>query len=1473
MTLIPESADSLLAPPKPKPLAPAPPEMRSFNDPAALRKNIYDDVHKAASNIQPIVGDKYTLRLSNVNYADPETISKARHKQAILTGETLGRRLRGTWELLDNLSGKVLEKREQVVARVPHLSDMGTLTNRGNDYTVNHQQRLNSGVFARRKDNGEIESYVNVLPGKGVSHRYFLDPAKGVFKMKLGQSEMPLMPLLRALGTTDQEFLSAWGDKLYGSNYQADEGGVLKKLKQRLLSAKDQDDDNETSWRQKLVDKLGSMELNPEVTQRTLNKPHANLSKDAILEATKKLLAISRGEADVDDRDSLAYQTVFGPEDLMRERIERDHGRIRALTAKKIFQAASLAKMPSGLLTAQLDQAILGSGLGQAIEEINPAEVLDKQSRITRLGEGGIPSMESIPDEARDVQPSYSGFMDPIRTPESFRVGVDLHLSRNARKGRDGRLYTQMQGKDGQLVWKSAQDLADAAIATPDVMKWDTKRVPVNKGGKTLYVPKDQVDFVIPHYEDAFSPLGNLVPMKSASKGQRMAMASRYITQALPLLNAEAPLVQGALPEARDRSFEEEYAKHMGAVRADKGGRVMGVTPDGIQVQYEDGTKGEVELYNHFPFNRKTFIHQDATVQPGQMFKAGDLLAKSNYTDGSGTTALGLNARTAYVPWRGYNFEDAQAVSRSFAKRMASVHMYQHDVGVTSKHKLGLKTYVNMFPQKYDKKTLSKLDNNGIVRVGETVNYGEPLILAIKERDRAQNKIHKQRQAGYTDDSATWKHHDPGVVTDVVMGKSGPVVLVKSQSELQVGDKISGRYGDKGVVAAIIPDDQMPHDKDGNPFEVLVNSLGVISRTNPAQKLEAWLGKLAKVTGKPIKVPDFEEIEDLAAWTKQQLAQHGLSSTEDIVDPVKGRKISPVATGERFYMKLHHTAESKGQARGSGGYTMEETPAKGGETGSKRVSMMDVNALLSHGAVENLNDAGAVRGQKDEERWMQILQGYMPRDPRIPHTYQKFIHTLRASGIDVIQTGQQTNIMAMSNKVAKELTGDRFIKKGDTVNFDHELKPVAGGLFDPQLTGGHGGRRWSAISLYEPMPNPVMEEPIRRILGLTQREFDNVIGGDHELGNHGTGPAAIAKALGAVDLDKAISEARAQTKGGSMAQRDLANRRLGYLKSAKANGMEPKDWILDRCPVLPPIFRPVSMMGESGIPLISDPNYLYKELLDADDNLRQMHKEVGDDGIGDERRAVYHAFKAVQGLADPVHPKLQEKGVKGLLKSVFGNSPKFGMMQRKLLSSTVDNVGRAVITPNPDYDMDTVGLPEDKAFDVYSKFLVRRMKRRGLPIREALQQVKDRSSLARNMLLEEMEERPVYINRAPVLHRFGIMAFKPKLISGSVMQVSPLIVKGFNADFDGDAMQFHVPTSDAAIKEAYERMMPSSNLLSPGDFKTPMHMPGQEYHGGLYHASTAKRDGRVRHFRSEEDVERAWKSGEIGIDDEIKILA
>lgn len=1361
------------------------PEMRSFDDVAALRNSVYSRALQAANSLPAYSNGRHSLRLTGVAYDGPESYSLRDQKQAILEGRTLGRRLRGTWELRD-AEDNVVDSKQSTIASIPFLTDRGTFIDNGNEYSIINQFRLRPGVFTRAKGNGEIEAHANILPGDGRAHRYFLDPEKGVFYSRVGQAKIPLLPLLRAFGVNDATLREAWGPELLAANAQQDNPAALRKYFERMLPKKLQDAD-ENVKKEELLKTFQKMKLDPEVSRRTLGQPYERLSPDVVVAVTRKLKQVMRGEADSDDRDALAFQQVLGPEDIIAERIAKDYGGARRALLYKASQRGNLKNLAPNALNKQVRSALLNSGLGQVLEEVNSAEIFDKWSRISRMGEGGIPSTDSVPDEARMVQPSHLAFVDSVRTPESLRAGVDLHLARALKKGSDGKIYAPFQDvRSGETVYRSPQDVADLVVAFPGEMRKNSARVWAMQGGRMRWVPRSQVALSVPRFEDSFSPLANMIPFKSSAKGQRVSMGARMMTQALPLKKPEAPLVQSGVPGEPDNSYELMYGKHLGALRTDKPARVMKVDASGITLRYQDGTEETKELYQGFPYARKTYVDQTPLVKPGDVVQPNQLLARSTYTDDSGAAALGTNARVGYIPIDGYNFEDAVVISESMAEKLISEHMYPNRLEITDDHKVGRGSFISLFPSKYSRKQIDSIDENGLVKPGTRVEYGDPLVLAAQANDPGRHRVHKKGSRYFSDASVTWDHHDPGVVTDATLTNKGASVFVRATSPMQVGDKLSGRYGDKGVVAAIFPDERMPQDAEGRPIEIAVNPLGVISRGNPAQVWEAALGKIAAKTGKPYRLADFDDIEDLQQFVERELSQHDVSDLEDVLDPQTGQKIKDVLVGNRFFMKLHHMAESKGQGRGTGGYSADDSPSKGGETGSKRVSLLDSSALVSHGAYGVLRDASQIRGQRNEDFWLSFISGNSPPDPDVPLVYKKFVNNLKAAGINVVSDGTTTHVMAMTDRDIDTLAGSREIKNSETVDFDKGLAPVSGGLFDPKLTGGHGGNQWSYVSLPEPLPNPAFEEPIRRLLGVTQKQFVDALAGREELPRYGgRGPEAISKALTGLNLDREIARAREEIRGSRKGARDAAIRRLGYLKSAERLGVHPKDWMLSKVPVLPPVFRPISTIGPKKLPLVSDPNWLYKQLLDARDNLKELSSQVDD--VSDEREALYDSFKAVVGLSDPTHPKLQEKNVKGILKHVLGSSPKLGVVQRRLLSTTADTVGRGVIVPNPDLDMDSVSLPEDRAWNVYENFIVRRLKRQGLPVAEAIRRVEARTPEARKALLAELDERPVFVNRAPVLHRFGIMAFKPRLTKNSTVEFSPLIVKGFGADFNGDS--------------------------------------------------------------------------------------
>ena len=642
--------------------------IRDIGDVAATRQAIWDSALDAAQHIEPVSNNRYTLGLKDVRWQGKDRLPKAEHKKALMNGTYLTRRLSGTWVLTDNATGKPVAERRSVIAHIPYMTDMGTFVRGGNDYALSHQLRLKPGVYTRWLDNGDLEAHVNVSHGLG--SKIFLEPETGVFKMKMGQANIPVTQILGMLGCPEAKMKKAWGQQIYDQNAGMSDPKALNKLYDKLSYGTGE---AKTPAEKQLAIQRAfmKMELDPKVSQLTLGKPYSAVNADVLLDTTAKLLRINRGEQDTDSRDDMAYQRLFGPEDLIAERLRNTQGLMRQYLWKASSRS-NLDRMPAGAFDSSVDAALIGSGLGMPLESINPIELFDNQFRVTRLGDGGIASLDAVPDSARNVHPSQLGLIDFIRTPESLKVGVDSRMSGSVRKGRDGQMYAQLIDAAGRPVWKSASDMATSVVAFPGAMQSKNTFVPVVYQGRLMMLPKDRVNYSFMSMQAAQHPTGRLVPMTSSAKGQRAVMAARMLTQALPLENREAPLVQSAIPDQEDKSYEELYGEKFGAIRAKNDCQVVSVTPDKIVVKDKNGNKDTIDLYRDLVFNRKTGLNQTPVVKPGDVLKAGSLLASSNFTDNNGAMAVGINARVAFLPFKGLNYEDAAVISESFAKRMAS---------------------------------------------------------------------------------------------------------------------------------------------------------------------------------------------------------------------------------------------------------------------------------------------------------------------------------------------------------------------------------------------------------------------------------------------------------------------------------------------------------------------------------------------------------------------------------------------------------------------------------------------------------------------------------------------------------------------------------------------------------------------------------------------------------------------------------
>jgi DNA-directed RNA polymerase beta subunit len=1039
---------------------PAPLTMRKFGDHLTVRRSVFDNALKSAHALLPVENSRYRLAFSDIGYNRTPEYGLNDQREALLDGRSLSHHLVGTATLTDKATNLPVDTRRMTMAAVPYLSDQGYFIVDGNPVVVASQLRLTPGVYARKSQGGRTESHIAFLPGGGVPHRIHIDPDSGVFKMTVGQAEIPALAALRAMGATDEEIKKAWGgdskaDDLLTRNAKSTKPHHLDRLYEKFGPAGVPPEDPEEKAKI-LRDRFAGFKFDPWVTKRTLGRPHEAYTKDAALTVTAKLLAVSRGTAEPDDRDHPAYSVVMGPEHLVAERISRS----KPLMSKLLWSATNsgrLGGIAPGFLTPSVKALFLKSGLGQNPEGASAAEFMDHGARITKIGEGGIGrSSDSVPLSARYVSSGQLPFIDFIRTSESESVGVDLRTAFGTRLGSDNRIYAPVSTRSGRVVYRSPRDLAESVVGFPEGKNSNEPLVPAIKYGKHAHVPKDQVDYFVPSMEQTFSPLTNLVPMKSGSKPHRASMGARMITQSLALHNAEAPLVQTGIPDQPGKSFDSLFGKYMGAsfARPDAPGTVTEVTPDNIKIRYADGQEQSHQLFNRFPSGRTSAYQSYPLVKPGDQIAPGQILAKSNYTDDKGTAAYGRNARIGFAPFNGKVYEDSGIISESFAKHgLTSHHMYRHQVDPTQDGiSIGKTIHGAAFPGKYPIATMKTMDGDGIVKVGTVVNSGDPLVLAVKKREGEFGRLSRSAKSGYSDASETWEHDEPGKVVDVRQTKNGPVVMVETNIPAKVGDKLSGRHGNKGVVD-IVPDYHMPIGEDGKPLDMMMSSLGTISRVNQSAIFEAALGKIAARTGNPYVVHDFQDNQNLGKFVEDELAKHGVKFMETLTDPRTGRKIPNVGVGNMYVMKLSHTAAKKAKGRGLGGYDESGQPTRGSEDGAMRSSLGDTTALMSYGATNVLRDDHIVKGQSNDDFWTGYMAGFPVKHAHTSSAFERFLTELRAAGVDPVRTNDRYQLMGLKRSKVAEMAGDREVKNGETLDFSKENRPYPGGLHDPSIFG------------------------------------------------------------------------------------------------------------------------------------------------------------------------------------------------------------------------------------------------------------------------------------------------------------------------------------------------------------------------------------------------------------------------------------
>jgi DNA-directed RNA polymerase subunit beta' len=1466
---------------------------------AKQTKELTDVTMGSIKGLFPVAGKAETLHLTKIWADDNLDPTDYQSQFKAKVGErTWGIPIYGSFELRDK-AGKISQKSAKVrLVTLPKPTPRYSFIIKGSEHQIANQLRLRPAGYTVRSLTGGVKSQINLSKGYSGQIEIHASPETGVFRLKVGQARQRLYPILNALGVSDRELSKRWGQEVLDTNKnmrRVDYDTAVRSFAKSVTKGSFKDTEAAAEAIRSFVQ---TTEMDPDVNKRTLGKAHGQMSGAFLTDMSSNLLGVLRGEEEPHDRNSLEFKEYRKLQDLIEERLSM--GEFKGKITRKI--ANNINTPGREKINDIVDPTVIGPQieavfnlpeLHQLPKQLNPLDMLNTASLVTVMGPGGIQDVHTITDDMRNVHPSHLGFLDPVHTPESDKVGVIYHLPVGIETRNKTLLTRAINARTGKLERIDPAKFADAVVAFPgqydkEARKWkNSKEVMVlGEKNKTKTVKASQVDYILQSPKQAFSFSSNLMPFLPTNSGGRTLVASKLAEQAVPLKGREQPLVQSRI--GGKVTFEEMLGDAF-SFKSPVSGTVARVSKDKIVIKGDDGERHTVSVYDNFPLNYKSFIDATTKVAKGDAVKRGQVLADTNFTD-NGVLALGKNLRTAYLPYKGYNFEDGIVITQDASKSLTSEHMHVEGAQESERTLIDKEKFIANYPNVYNKDQISRLDSRGVVKKGTVLQPGDPIIASLRKEEIDPDnlvfgKLSRTLMRPWKDHSTKWKSDVPGKVVDVIRHGNKVKVYVRTEEPAQIGDKLVGRFGNKGIITKVIPTEHAPQDKDGRPVDIMFNPHGIITRVNIGQILENAASKVSEKTGKPYVVDNFSG-ENYTKSIKDLLKSEGISDTEELTDPETGKSLGKVNVGSTYILKLEKQVRSQFSARGAGpGWRYSQNtqePIKGGEAGSKALDLLTFYSMLAHGSRSNLREMATYKASRNDDFWNAIKTGAMLPPPKPTFAYDKFLAYMKGAGVNVTQEGTKNVLGPMTDREIDNLSNGaikdyQFVRAKD-------LAELKGGLMDKKITGGLRGTHWSHIPLTEPVVNPVFEGPVRTLLDIDRKTYDGLIDGRIYVAKDGTlneeedgvtSGKAFQSMLGQIDIAKKMREFRAQArKAKTPAALNKANKGIRYVEALKKFNLNPSEaYVLTKIPVLPPVYRPVYALPDGNLHT-SPVNFLYRDL----GLVNQKLKAYNDIAYMPEsekqslRRDLYTGVASVAGLTDKTVTfyarKQKPKGIITEIKGVKGQGSKSGFFQRHVLRREQDLVGRGTIIPEPKLGVDEVGIPEEMAWNIFQPFVMRELVNQGYKAIDADKAIEDRSYIAQQALGAVMNERPVMLNRSPSLHKFSLMSFNPKLTSGRAIKIPPLIVKGFNADFDGDAMTVHVPVLPDAISEA-RKMLPSQHLFNPGTGQIMM-SPSQEAAIGLFFLT---RDGKPvpKKFATTRALRNSLDNGSVTVNNMVRV--
>ena len=758
------------------------------------------------------------------------------------------------------------------------------------------------------------------------------------------------------------------------------------------------------------------------------------LTKEDVLQTIAYIKKLFSGEGIIDDIDNLSNRRVRGVGELLSIQVKGGMLKMAKMVREKMTIQDITTLTPQSLLnTKPLNALILeffGSGqLSQFMDQSNPLSELTHKRRISALGPGGL-SRDRAGFEVRDVHNSHYGRICPIETPEGPNIGLIASLSTYGKVNRYGFIETPfVKIKDGKADFNDIEYLAadeeeGLFIAQADTPidkdgNFLTDEVVCRYGDEIVHIDKSKVDILDVSPKQLVSVSAGLIPFLEHDDANRALMGSNMQRQAVPLLKTQAPYVGTGL--------ERKVAVDSKAVITSKAaGEVTYVDARKIVVTDAEGKEHSHRLLNFEKSNQSMCLHQKPIIDLGDKVEKGDIIADGPSTAG-GDLALGKNILLAFMPWEGYNFEDAILISERLRKDdvFTSLHIEEFDIEARTT-KLGDEEITREIPN-VSEEALKNLDENGIIRIGAHVTPDDILVGKVTPKGETEppaeekllRAIFGEKAKDVRDTSLRLPHGVKGTVVDVLELskengddlKAGVNKLIRiyiaEKRKIMVGDKMSGRHGNKGVVSRVLPVEDMPHLENGTPIDVCLNPLGVPSRMNIGQVLEVHLGLAIGDIDKYIATPVFDGASE--EDVKDYLEEVGYSRTGKVklIDGRTGEPFdNPVTVGRMYMLKLHHLVEDKMHARAIGPYSLVTQQPLGGKAqfGGQRLGEMEVWALEAYGASNILQEMLTVKSDDISGRtktYESIVKGQPMPEADAPESFRVLIKEFQSLGLDV----------------------------------------------------------------------------------------------------------------------------------------------------------------------------------------------------------------------------------------------------------------------------------------------------------------------------------------------------------------------------------------------------------------------------------------------------------------------------------------